>query len=269
MKKNIKNIELIEASNKYILKAQKIKNANQRIDDLQLDGKCVVQNPDGYCFTSDSVLLANFCKPKSNARLLEFCAGCGVISILIDAKNKIKSIDAVELQSSLFDLCKKNFEINDLIQAVVHNCDLSDFDKLYQGEQFDCVVCNPPYEKLQSSFLKLGEEKSIARAERWTTFEKIANATKKALKFGGTFFFLFKAERLAECFDILRKYDLEPKAIQFIHEKLSLSARLFMCKAILGGKSGLEILPPIIRNNEDGTESQQIKNIYNRKDLIN
>ena len=40
-------------------------NDNERIDDLCLDGLKIIQKLDGYAFTSDSVLLANFVKTKN------------------------------------------------------------------------------------------------------------------------------------------------------------------------------------------------------------
>ena len=269
--KNQKILEKYQKNSIFFRKnAIFIKNAidlledNERIDDLQIDGHCVIQNPNGYCFTSDSVLLANFCKPKSKANLLELCAGCGVISILLCAKNKIEKVNAVELQTSLYNLCRRNFEINNLPNQEVFHSNLKDINNWYNGKQYDCVVCNPPYEKIENSFLKTNEEISIARSEKFVTFNDIASVVSRVLKFGGSFCFLLKAERLNEIFTILKEKNLEPKELQFIHEKVTQSARLVMCKAVLGGKNGIKILPPIIRNNEDGSESEQVKKIYNR-----
>ncbi len=253
----------MQKNNVFFDNALKLKKENERIDDLQINDKYIIQSIDGYCFTSDSVLLANFC--KASGSLLELCAGSGVISILVNEKNNIKSITAIELQNSLFDLCKRNFELNELKNAKVYNCDLKDYKNWFDGKPFDCVICNPPYEKLSTSFLKEKEEIKIARSEVHATFGDIANTVAHTLKFGGSFYFLNKAERLSECFTILKDNKLEPKLLQMIHEKQNSPSRLFLCKAVLGGKSGLEILAPIIRCNDDGTESEQIKRIYNRK----
>lgn len=249
--------------NIFFENALKLKKENERIDDLQIDDRYIIQAKDGYCFTSDSVLLANFC--KTSGSLLELCAGSGVISILVNEKNNLKSITAIEVQNPLFDLCKRNFELNELINAKVYNDDLKNYKQWFDGKTYDCVVCNPPYEKLSTSFLKEKDEIKIARSEVLATFNDIANTVSHTLKFGGSFYFLNKAERLSECFEILKKNKIEPKLLQMIHEKHNSPARLFLCKAVLGGKSGLEILAPIIRCNDDGTESEQIKNIYNRK----
>ena len=36
----------------------------ERIDDLNLNGKKIIQNPEYFCFGIDSVLLANFVQSK-------------------------------------------------------------------------------------------------------------------------------------------------------------------------------------------------------------
>jgi len=63
---------------------------------------------------------------------------------------------------------------------------------------------------------------------------------------------------------MLRANHLEPKQIQLVFEKPSKNANLFLCKCVLGGKVGIEILPPVFRCDENGQESEQIKQIYNR-----
>ena len=57
----------------------------ERLDDLNLDGLKIIQRKDGYNFTSDSVLLANFVKTKKTDICVEIGAGCGVISILVNS----------------------------------------------------------------------------------------------------------------------------------------------------------------------------------------
>ena len=60
----------------------------ERLEDLQCNGLKIIQNKNLYTFTSDSVILANFVKTKANDIAVEIGAGCGVISILAQAKNK-------------------------------------------------------------------------------------------------------------------------------------------------------------------------------------
>ena len=67
---------------------------NERLDDLQINNKFVIQNKDEYCFTSDAVQLANFAKVKPNDKVVDLCSGSGVVGILIQTKTTI-SLQAV------------------------------------------------------------------------------------------------------------------------------------------------------------------------------
>ena len=44
--------------------------ADTRIDDLGINGKKIIQNPDYFCFGIDSVLLANFVESKSSKNII-------------------------------------------------------------------------------------------------------------------------------------------------------------------------------------------------------
>ena len=86
-----------------------------RLDDLNLDGLKIYQYKSGYNFTSDSVLLANFVKAKHTDTCVEIGAGGGVISILVEHKNKPQKIIAVEMQETYANLCQKNVEFNNIL----------------------------------------------------------------------------------------------------------------------------------------------------------
>ena len=56
-----------------------------RCDDLQ-NGYKIIQNTDHFCFGTDAVLLADFCKIKPGDNVVEFCSGNGIIPLLMVAK---------------------------------------------------------------------------------------------------------------------------------------------------------------------------------------
>ena len=87
---------------------------SERLDDLNLDGLKIIQKIDGYGFTSDSVLLANFVKTKKNDVCLEIGTGSGVISILVNYKEKPHKIYAFEIQEEVAKLAKRNIELNNM-----------------------------------------------------------------------------------------------------------------------------------------------------------
>ena len=61
---------------------------NERIDDLNLGGLKLIQNKKYFCFGTDSVLLANFVNSKKNSKIVDFCSGSGVISLIISKKKE-------------------------------------------------------------------------------------------------------------------------------------------------------------------------------------
>ena len=89
--------------------------SKERVDDLNLNGKKIIQNPEYFCFGIDSVLLANFVESNSsNNVIVDLCSGSGVIPVILSQKKKFKQIYGVELQKEMYELLKRNISINSL-----------------------------------------------------------------------------------------------------------------------------------------------------------
>lgn len=235
------------------------------IYDLMCKGRKIIQNKDGYCFTTDSVLLANFVKLKKTDRAVEFCSGSGVVSVLVQAKTDCKDISLVEVQPQLADMCNRTIELNDLKGVLkVFNTSFQDWAE-QNKESLDVVFCNPPYMSNSASEDKnLSYEVRVARHETLMNLEDLAVATKKVLKYGGKFFMVHKAQRFDEILSCFSKHNLAIKNVVFCHPKIDNQASFALFEGIKGGKKGLKVLPPLILNNEDGSVSMAVNDIYNR-----
>ena len=211
----------------------------ERLDDLQLNNLQIIQDTAGYLFTSDAVALANFVKPCLNARVVDMCSGSGVIGILINAKNKVKSVTMVEFQECMADMSKRSLELNGITNIEVVNRKLQGVNSII-GVGYDVVVCNPPY-KQKGTAHKLNENQvvAIAKHEIEVTLEEIFVEASKLLKFGGDFYIVNKEERLVDMLSGLRKNKLEPKELVVLSSKSGANA--VMIKAKKGGKSGIKI----------------------------
>lgn len=238
--------------------------ANEELHDLQINNLYLVQRRGGYMFTSDSVLLANFVKLKSTDCAVELCAGSGVVSVLAASKNKYKKLVAVELQKSLFELCEKNFEINHIQNASCINLPLQNVHKTIGQENWDVVFCNPPFFKPQVLSAKT-DERAIARKEIALNLTELIEEVSRLLKFGGSVYMVYFAERLAEVVFELKKHNLEPKILQFVQPKADREANIFLIKATKGGRGGIKVLPALVMYTPQGEETTQLKEIYNRK----
>ena len=219
---------------------------NLREDSLLIGDYKVFQDPDAYCFTSDSVRLSKFAHCKNSDKVLELCAGCGIVSLHKFAENEANGDKGrgkfylVELQKVLFDLLEKNIAVNNLNEVFfAFNDDLKNTFDYVEKTSFDVVLCNPPYEKRETGFEKSNESEKIARAEICTNFDEIAKVASTALRFGGAFYFICKSERLFEIAQTLHKYDFAIKRVELVTARKRF--RLALVKAVKGGNEGAEI----------------------------
>ncbi|NPA95757.1 MAG: methyltransferase, partial [Thermodesulfobacteria bacterium] len=82
-------------------KGQTRKSSATSLKKYNLD---ILQPLEGYRFSVDALLLAEFARVKKRERLIELGAGCGVISMVLARRFPEASIMAVEIQEELFQL---------------------------------------------------------------------------------------------------------------------------------------------------------------------
>ena len=239
-------------------------NKGEELHDLQIHNLYLIQNRSGYMFTSDSVLLANFVKFKKTDRVIELCAGSGVVSILASSKNSYKDLAAVEIQDSLAQLARRNFSLNNILNAGVVCDSVQNSVELFGAESADVVFCNPPYFKPDTITVS-NTEKAIAKQEIKLTLPELMIASSKLLRFGGEFYMVYCSERLPEVMVELKRVNLEPKEIQLVQPKKNKESNVFLVKATKGGKPGVRMIPTLIMYDSENRETKELSKIYKRK----
>ena len=190
---------------------------NERLDDLQLDGLYILQNPSVYCFTSDAVELANFVSNARNKRVADLCAGSGVIGILINHKQKPSKVVEVEIQPHMADMCRRSVEMNGLSDKIEVICgDVKNIHLTLGYESFDVVVCNPPYCRAKTGGVQLAPEIAMSRHEGSLTLSELTESVSKILKSRGSFYLVHRFDRLAEIFYEMRNVGIEPKEMRLL-----------------------------------------------------
>ena len=216
------------------------------LETLGLDGLQIVQDTRLYRFTSDSVLLSKFAKPKNGDVVADFCAGSGIVGFHFYAINREKyknlRFTLFELQEKLLNLSKKTAKVNGFDNFSFVCGRLQDIPKEYH-EKFSLVLCNPPYEK--GGFENDDYEKAICRKELTITLEEIAKAAAYALKYGGRLAMVHRADRIAEICYVLKSVNIEVKKIQFVGGRVGSKPYLAQIEGVKGGKPSCEILPTI------------------------
>ena len=234
-------------------------SASERLDDLQCEGLRIVQNPQLYSFTSDSVVLANFIKIKKGEVAVEIGSGSGVISILATKKTNAKFITGFELQKELFKMSEKSLQINGIENVKFINDDVRNYKKHITPGSADVVFSNPPYKREGSASKNENPSKAIARHEKSLPLKDLVKTASGILKFGGRAYFVYDADRSCEMIAELIKSNLEPKRM-FFTENGKGQVVLFVVEAVKGGKPGVKALPNLRTNDADGKYIDAIKN---------
>ena len=238
---------------------------NERIDDLEYKGLKIIQNKNGFCFGMDSVLLSDFAKEiKDNSNVLDLGTGTGILPILLCGKTNLKKIYGIEIQEEVANMAKRSSVLNGLENRFeVINCSILDIEKYLKRESFDAIVTNPPYKKQETGKVSKQDIKKISKHEITANLEDFISSSKNMLKDKGSLFMVHRPERLAEIMYLLKKYNLEPKALRLVQPSIEKNPNLVLIKAVKNAKPFLKIEKTLIVYDQNGNYTSETLKIYN------
>lgn len=239
---------------------------NESIEDLQCDGLQLIQSSTEYRFTTDAVLLANFCRDMKGMFCVEFGTGSGVISLLVAHKKHPKRIVAVEIQPQLAQLATRNVQLNNLQDVIqVVNADLKEIHKQL-GSLADVVVCNPPYRKVGSGEQQLAPNIAICRHEIAATLADIVTSASKVLNNKGSFYLVHQSSRTAEIVSLCAQHKLAVKDILPVCPAPNKQPNLVLIRAVKCGGADCVLHSPMYITDESGNYTPQAKAWYGIED---
>lgn len=225
----------------------------ERLDDLQLSGYEIIQNPERFCFGVDAVLLTDFVKVKPGERVLDLGTGTGVIPILLEAKTQGKEFTGLEIQEESADMARRSVAYNGLSEKVhIVTGDIKEAAEIFRTASFDVITTNPPYMLNEHGLKNIGDAKTIARHEVLCTLDDILRESAKILpESKGRFYMVHKPFRLVEILNKMCQYKIEPKRLQFVHPYVDKEPTMVLIEGMKGGKSRVKIEPPVIMYHKD------------------
>lgn len=240
---------------------------NERIDDLEFEDLKIIQNIDGFCFGIDSVLISDFAKNiRKNSVVVDLGTGTGIISILLSKKTLAKKIYGVEIQKEVCEMAKRSVLLNNLQDKIeIINEDIKEISEKLGLQMCDVVVTNPPYKKYGTGLLNEKESRIISRHEKECTLEDVIKQSFKILKDKGSFYMVHRPDRLVDIIFLMRKYKIEPKELRIVYSNMTSKAVLILIKGIKNAGEELKLINPLYIYNEDGTYTDEILRIYNKK----
>lgn len=224
----------------------------------------IYQDTDMFNFSLDSILLPNFVTLNLKIKnILDIGCGNAVIPLILSKKTSAKIV-GVEIQKEVYDLAKESVEYNHLNHQIeIFNEDICDFCNKVESDSFDVITCNPPFFKIENqSHLNESPYKIIARHEVALNLNSLFSIAKKLLKNNGTIAIVHRPERLVEIIETMKKYNIEPKRLQFVYPRQNQDANILLIEGSKNGKPGLKILPPLYTHEEDGTYTKEVQSYF-------
>jgi len=246
------------------------KQDNERIDDLQIGGLHILQNPDRFCFGMDAVLLSGFTSDheknlKADSSVLDLGSGTGILPILLSAKTHAGKLEGIEIMPGAADMANRSIKMNGIDSRVNIKCgDLKNISDYYKAGEFDVACSNPPYTKMGDGLLNEADDMVCARHEIHCDFNDVCRAAAYALKNKGRFYLVHRPYRLPELFETLRQNNLEPKVIRFVHSFIDKECTMVLIRSVKGGAAELRIESPLVIYERPGVYSPEVRGIYER-----
>ncbi len=233
----------------------------ERIDDLQRDGLKIIQNPEGFCFGIDAVLLSSFAKVKSGDTVVDLGTGTGIIPLLLSAKTVAKKIYGIEIQDDVAEMANRSVKMNDLGDKIeIINDDLKNALEYIPSSSVDVITSNPPYMLVGTG--EVSPTRSLSRHEIKCSLDDVISCANKLLKTKGKLFLVHRANRMVDVIDTMRKHKIEPKRLRCVHPFEDKEANLILVEGIKNAGREMKIIKPLIVRDNGGQYTEEIYAIY-------
>lgn len=230
-------------------------------------GLCMRWSEAQFRLSTDSMLLADFCRLAPQSAVCDLGCGCGSLSLLLCGKYPLLRVTGVELQPQAAALAEENAAQDGLDgRFSVIRGDLREHRTLLAHGSFDAVVSNPPYYPVGSGKCTASPALAAARTELTCSLGELCTCAAWLLRSGGRFFLVHKPERLADLMVSLRENRLEPKRLRLVRHRAGGPVSLVLLEARLDGKPGLVFEPDLALFDENGAESEDHKRIYHHQE---
>ena len=219
----------------------------ERLDDLQLNGLELIQDPEKFCFGVDAVLLSDFVRVREGESVLDMGTGNGIIPVLLSAKTEGKKFTGLEIQADTAEMARRSVAWNGLEDRVeIVTGDIREASQIFKPVFFDVITTNPPYMPAEHGIRNADSARAAARHEVLCTLDDILRESMRLLQDKGRFYMIHRPFRLTEILIKMNHYKIEPKRIRFIHPYADKEPVLVMVEGVRGARPGVKIDPPII-----------------------
>ena len=219
----------------------------ERLDDLQLGGLEIIQDPDKFCFGVDAVFLSDFARVKPGETVLDMGTGNGIIPILLSAKTQGRKFTGLEIQQDTAEMARRSVLHNHLEDRIeIVTGDIKEAAEIFKPAFFDVITINPPYMLADHGLRNPDSARAVARHEVLCSLDDILKESMRLLQDKGRFYMIHRPFRLTEIMIKMNHYKIEPKRIQFIYPHIDREPAMMLIEGVRGAKPRVTVEPPII-----------------------
>lgn len=192
------------------------------------------QRPGVFPLGSDTLALGRFATVRKGWRVCDLGTGSGVLLLLLEERQPGLKLFGLDQDPAAAALAQDNLRHNGLEGQIWTG---SWSQTPFPPGSFDLVVSNPPYYAPGS-----GKDGGPARMER-EELDALCRAAARLLRNGGRFALSFPTQRLADLFETMRRWDLEPKRLKLLSHTPTKPPYALLVEGVRQGKPGLQVLP--------------------------
>lgn len=234
---------------------------DETLDELNKVNKKIIQKKDGFRFSVDAVLIANFLNIKSGSlTVVDIGTGTGIVPLLISDNPHIKKVYGIEIQKENSELARRSIIYNGLEEKIeIVNADIKKFKVDFK---VDMIVTNPPYIKSENGKISENRVKALSKHEIELTIKELIENSKRILKSGGSFNIICRTNRFQETIYLLSENNFYVKRLRTVHTKPGKEAILFMIEAIKDTKCTMELKDALYIFDENGEYTPEVLEYY-------
>ncbi|UCD11451.1 MAG: methyltransferase [Nitrospinaceae bacterium] len=239
------------------------KNAIEQAASPGIRNGITAQGEDGYRYSIEPFLLADFTRPRPGGSVLDVGSGCGIIPLLLLKRHPGLTLTGVEIQPELHAWAVRNIrEAGAEKQIELIEGDIAALTPTWKRESFDAIVSNPPYRKQGTGRINPDRGKAIARHELTLDLKSLVAASALLLKPGGSLTLAYPPARLAEVLAVLEGHGLFIHRLRFIHGHSGADASIFLVEAVKAQKTDCRVEQPLTVYNPDRSYTREMEEIY-------
>jgi len=241
----------------------------ERLDDLRWRGLKIIQNPDGFCFSIDAVLLAHFVTLKTGDHVADLGTGTGVIPLLLTARSRQIHTLGLEIHPQVVEMARRTVLLNNLDSLIeIRQGDIKTASREVGRGRMNLVTCNPPYAKTCTGKISGCLLKASARTEVLCQLEDVVREGAALLNSDGRLALVHRPSRLTDILALMRQYGVEPKRLRLVCPMPGKEPNLVLVEGIRHGRHSLAVEPPLFVYQEAQQYSAEMEGIF-RGDFLN